>query len=132
MPVSGTVENPVAESNERVGEISKQIESLSATGGRSAERLRRLADEANRNPEYFGGNQELSQSFWSRVQEKGKDLYQGPELMRKKEEFWDKWKKGSMITAAGGVMAGMAGAAWTAKYGFDHLQQEYRSSRCGS
>jgi hypothetical protein len=119
-PVAENAPEIPAVESERAQQIGKQMESLSATGSRSAEKLRRIEMEADRHPEYFGGNPELSNQFWTRVQEKATELRTGPELMRKKEEFWDKWKKGSMITAGVGVLAGVAGAAWSAKYGFDH------------
>ena len=105
---------------ERIEAIGKQMESLRATGSRSAEKLRTIKLEANRHPEYFGGNEELTQQFWARVQEKADELKTAPELLQKKEEFWKKWKTGSVVTASVGILGGMAGAAWAQQYGFDH------------
>lgn len=106
--------------SERVRELGGQLESLKATGGKSAERLRNIFNEVYDNPELFGGSSERSNEFTSRVVEKANELKSGPELMRKKEEFWKKWKIGSIITATVGMSAGAIGAAWTSKYGFDH------------
>ncbi|NNM83623.1 hypothetical protein HKL94_00150 [Candidatus Parcubacteria bacterium] len=106
--------------SERAQELAEQLESLKVTGGKSAERLRNIFDEVNGNTELFGGSSERSKRFMSRIIEKANELRSGPELMRKKEEFWDKWKKGSLLTASAGAIALAGGAAWTAKYGFDH------------
>lgn len=105
---------------EQAEELRNRLDSIKATSESAARRFSDLEWDATHNPSYFGENETLSNQFWARVQEKASELRQGPELIRKKEEFWRKWKDASLVTATAGVVTGMAGAAWTAKYGFDH------------
>lgn len=107
------------ESNEEQNPLARQLESLNATSTRSVERLRDIVTAADEHPEYFGEDPELTGQFNARIQEKLQELRGGPELVEKKEEFWKKWKVGSMATAAGGVLVGIGSAVYTAEYGFD-------------
>ncbi len=106
--------------SERVQLLGGQLESLGATGGKSAERLRNIFNEVNRNPELFDGNSERSKAFMSRIREKTTELKSGPEIMLKKREFWKKWKTSSILAGAGSILGMVGEAAWGAKYGFDH------------
>ena len=108
-----------AEDSEDRNPLERQLESLSATSKRSVNRLRDIIAAANEHPEYFGGDAELTEAFNARIQERIGELQGGPELVEKKEEFWKKWKIGSMVTAAGGALVGVGSAVYTAKYGFD-------------
>lgn len=106
--------------SERTQALGKQLESLKATGDKSAERLRNIFNEVNNNPGLFEGNSERSKEFMDRIVEKAKELKSGPELIQEKQKFWEKWKLGSILAGGASIVGIVGGAAWSAKYGFDH------------
>lgn len=100
--------------------LGEELQNLSSTGGKSAERLRAIENTFNRRPDLFEGDSERAQKFKETVAEKTAELKSGPRMMDEKKKFWEKWKVGSMVAAGAGTMVGVGSAAFAAKYGFDH------------
>ena len=108
-----------ATQNEEKNPLIEEITSLEALDASSGEKLIKIFNAAKENPDYFGGNEEMTATFRETLSRKIEELKSGPDIMQEKINFAEKWKLASLGAGAASVMGLVGSAAFTSRYGFD-------------